>query len=281
MSFLRAILILGRVSNLPTVWTNVAVGYFVAGGTWDLTLLWLILGASLLYVSGMTLNDAFDAEWDRRHAPERPIPANVLPRSLVWYLGGLYLVFGCLTLGQVAGADWRWIGSLAACIVAYNILHKHWSPSVWIMAGCRFLLYPLAASAVDGLSEPAWFWAVAMALHVAGITLVARGERTGGAVKRIAWALLALPVVVLAVLIFVPEFTAFAIALPLLGGYWLWSARGMLKKGVGAFVGHLLAGLCFLDALAALSLGLGTYVALFCLGCFVLAGTLQRFVPAT
>src|SRR5436190_17496916 len=75
----RTYLLLSRVSNLPTVWSNVLAG-LVAGSafpgsvTTPATVALLILGASAFYTGGMFLNDAFDAPFDRRARPERPVP---------------------------------------------------------------------------------------------------------------------------------------------------------------------------------------------------------------
>ena len=65
---------LGRVSNLPTVWTNALAGLVLAGQAgWDPRIPPLLLALSLFYVAGMYLNDAFDREIDARERPERPI----------------------------------------------------------------------------------------------------------------------------------------------------------------------------------------------------------------
>ena len=57
---LSLMLKIGRVSNLPTVWTNVVAGAFLAGVATDtVTLLWLMLAVTLFYTGGMYLNDAF------------------------------------------------------------------------------------------------------------------------------------------------------------------------------------------------------------------------------
>ena len=56
---------LGRVSNLPTVWTNVLAGTALAGGDWNGRRSALVLLAmSLFYVGGMYLNDYFDRAID-------------------------------------------------------------------------------------------------------------------------------------------------------------------------------------------------------------------------
>jgi 4-hydroxybenzoate polyprenyltransferase len=69
----RVMLVLGRVSNLPTVWSNCLAGWVLAGGGIQNELLVFCAGATFLYLGGMFLNDAFDTDFDRRHRPERPI----------------------------------------------------------------------------------------------------------------------------------------------------------------------------------------------------------------
>jgi 4-hydroxybenzoate polyprenyltransferase len=79
---------LGRVSNLPTVWTNVLAGAALADAglrTWRLSL--VLLAMSLFYVGGMFLNDYFDRAIDARERPERPIPARAISTSAVASIG--------------------------------------------------------------------------------------------------------------------------------------------------------------------------------------------------
>ena len=67
---------LGRVSNLPTVWTNVLAGAALAGAAVGPGRLALpLVACSLFYPGGMYLNHAFDREIDARERPERPIPS--------------------------------------------------------------------------------------------------------------------------------------------------------------------------------------------------------------
>ena len=79
----RIALRLGRVSNLPTVWTNVLAGMVLPAGGCARTAACslLLVAVSLLYVGGMYLNDAFDAEIDAGERPERPIPSGRGARS--------------------------------------------------------------------------------------------------------------------------------------------------------------------------------------------------------
>lgn len=66
---------LGRVSNLPTVWTNVFTGMALAAGVGaEPRLAILIVSLSLFYVGGMFLNDAFDSGFDARRGPSARFP---------------------------------------------------------------------------------------------------------------------------------------------------------------------------------------------------------------
>jgi len=87
MNRLRTFLILGRVSNLPTVWSNCLAGWWLGGGGNFRNLPFLLAGATFLYVGGMFLNDAFDAEFDRRYRKERPIPSGMIELKSVWRWG--------------------------------------------------------------------------------------------------------------------------------------------------------------------------------------------------
>src|SRR5207247_84954 len=95
---LRTLLLLGRISNLPTVWSNCLAGWIISGGGELARLLLVCIGTSSLYVGGMFLNDAFDADFDRQHRPERPIPSGAISRSAVWQWGFFWLLIGVIIL---------------------------------------------------------------------------------------------------------------------------------------------------------------------------------------
>ena len=99
----RTLLDLGRVSNLPTVWTNVLAGAVLSGGALHLPLLGgLALGGSLLYVGGMFLNDAFDRGVDARMRPERPIPSGRATAAQVFGIGFGLVAAGVAFVGLAA-----------------------------------------------------------------------------------------------------------------------------------------------------------------------------------
>ncbi|HZB39295.1 MAG TPA: UbiA family prenyltransferase, partial [Beijerinckiaceae bacterium] len=92
---LGTLLRLGRVSNLPTVWTNVIAATALAGGdplSWRAGV--ALLAMTLFYVGGMYLNDAFDREIDARERPKRPIPSGEVSAGLVFGAGFAMLAAG-------------------------------------------------------------------------------------------------------------------------------------------------------------------------------------------
>src|SRR5688500_12546618 len=92
-SKLRAYLLLARVSNLPTIWTNVTAAHVVVDASLG-TLLTGIVSISLFYTGGMFLNDAFDASFDAAARSDRPIPAGDVSRGRVFLIGALLLTAG-------------------------------------------------------------------------------------------------------------------------------------------------------------------------------------------
>lgn len=134
---------LGRVSNLPTVWSNSLAAAVLSGvqPTWlEVTASALIL--STFYVSGMILNDAFDVEYDAVHRPARPIPAGQVSRSAAFGAGFGGLCVGLLAMVAVAAPAARWGAgvwgmALATCIVVYDRHHKQNPFSPVLMGACR------------------------------------------------------------------------------------------------------------------------------------------------
>jgi len=281
----RTLLILGRVSNLPTVWSNCLAGWWLGGGGNFWKLPFLFLGVSLLYTGGMYLNDAFDEEYDRARRPERPIPAGKIPAGRVWRLGFGQLAAGILSLlpcGHLAVAG---AVLLAMFIVLYDFTHKFFTAAPWLMGTCRFWVYVIASAAgVDGLNGFAVFGGVALASYVVGLSYVARRERSRGAVPVWPLLLLAAPIV-LALAINAGGFLAPALWISLVLGLWIVRcARSIVVPdgtNVGWVVGNLLAGIVLVDWLAVapqLSRWLSAVVFLLLLG---LAKWFQKFVPAT
>ena len=99
LRFFNAIITLGRVSNLPSVWSNCLAAWVLSGGQVSNSIeiekfIWLNLGATFLYLGGMFLNDAFDVGFDNVHRIERPIPSGLISLKSVYVLGGFLMIIG-------------------------------------------------------------------------------------------------------------------------------------------------------------------------------------------
>ena len=285
MKRLRTWMVLGRVSNLPTVWSNCLTGWWLSTQPWSREkgpLPLLLAGATLLYLGGMFLNDAFDSRFDAQYRRERPIPSGAISERAVWLGGFLLLVagLGCVwLLGETAGV----LGTLLVfCILAYNAVHKVLTLSPVLMAGCRFLLYALAGSIVTGAMTGWSVWCgLALGAYIVGLSYVASKEATRTMVRYWPCLLLGMPVA-LALVLNAGEFFMNAILLSVVLVLWiircLRSTFGP-EQNVGRTVSGLLAGIVFVDLLAVVDVP-KPFGAVF-LGLFLLALLLQRFVPAT
>jgi 4-hydroxybenzoate polyprenyltransferase len=192
---LRTLLRLGRVSNLPTVWTNIMAGLALNGGPIDPALvLPLALAASLFYVAGMYLNDAFDWRWDAQHRPERPIPSGEIGARAVYLAGFAMMAAGLvlLALGPGRPAPFYAGLGLAACIVVYDASHKRNPLAPVIMGLCRVGVYLIAALAVaPRIASPVYVGAGLQLGYLIGLTAIARHETRNPRLPRLVGALIA------------------------------------------------------------------------------------------
>lgn len=169
---------LGRISNLPTVWTNVIAGAVIAGGARRPGEIALIaLAMSAFYVGGMYLNDFFDRGVDARERPTRPIVAGEIGAGAVSAIGFGLLAIGIALMAPFGIAAAVWGVTLAGVIVLYDIWHKGNALGPAIMGLCRALVYFGAGAAITGhVSLALAIGAVVLAAHTAGITYAARQE---------------------------------------------------------------------------------------------------------
>jgi UbiA prenyltransferase family protein len=283
MEMLRTLLVLGRVSNLPTVWSNCLAGWWLGGFGHRERLPVLFGGTTFLYLGGMFLNDAFDVEFDRQYRKERPIPAGAIRLEAVWRWGLIWLAIGgALLLGL--GAQTGGFGvALVLCIVVYDACHKRTRVAPVLMGLCRFLLYLVAASTgVDGITGWSIWCGLALAAYVVGLSLLARGESTGSLVGYWPAIPLAAPIG-LALVMNADGYREPAVLLSVILGLWillcLRQAFGPVEKNMGRAVAGLLAGIVLVDWLAVANmprqLGFGF------IGLLLAALLLQRVVPAT
>ncbi len=268
-----------------------AVGWFLSGGGWTGELSWLVSGMSLVYVAGMTLNDAFDADWDLRHAPGRPIPAGRIGRGAVWMVGVAEMAAGAVALLGGTSANPMLVAGLVAAVLLYNWLHKRWAGSVLIMGLCRAFVYVGAGSAVAAhtraLEVPTTVFLLAggVVLYIAGLTLAARQEHLEAppALRLVPRLMLMLPVLFPLVAGRSGAMDAAHFALLAVGvfgtGMWLTKMRRALAERVPKGIALAIAGIALYDAAVVVFADWRAAVA--CLAAFALTLGLQRVVPAT
>ena len=178
---------LGRVSNLPTVWSNCLAGAAIAlGATPPLRLAWVAGALSLFYTAGMFLNDAFDAAHDRLARPERPIPSGWVDERRVMAIGLALLAAGEGLLAIAVPDGLRSTAvlygtGLAALIVYYNWRHKRDPFSAVVMALCRVFVYLIAAAAITtSLGTPVLWAATVVGAYVIVLSQIAKRDLMPG-----------------------------------------------------------------------------------------------------
>jgi hypothetical protein len=278
----RTALKLGRVSNLPTVWSNVIAATALAGGAPLRTVVSVAVAVSLLYVGGMFLNDAFDKEIDARERSDRPIPAGEVSATFVFLAASVLIGAGVVLLAAIDGRAGAVGVVLAGAIVLYDWHHKGNPLSPVVMGACRALVYVTAAvAATMTVSQPVLLAALALLAYVAGVTYTARLEAFGRLASLWPLALLAPPALLALPQLSIEPVTVLALAA--LFGCALRVAQLLRRQAHGDVtraVSLLIAGIAVNDALLAATTG-DAYAPLACLACFgaTLAG--QRYVPAS
>lgn len=182
-----------RPANILTAIADILLGYAVSGGVAAAldsaylpalrqpeTLAWLVLATIGLYGGGVVLNDAFDADLDRRERPERPIPSGAVSERAAFLFGMLLLLGGVAAAAQVSARSALLAALVAALAAVYDAYGKHHDAlGPFNMSACRSGNVLLGMSAAP---LPAIGWAVALApfLYIAAVTMISRGEVGGG-----------------------------------------------------------------------------------------------------
>ena len=280
---LRTLLALGRVSNLPTVWSNCLAGWWLDGGGNFGKLPLLLFGASALFTGGMFLNDAFDAAFNRQRHSSRPILSGAISLAAIWRWSFALLGLGAISLAVLGKTTGVLTLALLACIIIYDATHKAVTASPWLLGLCRFWIYAIAGSTgawgVNG--GPIWC-GVALAIYVAGLDSVARRKSFRGPVPYWPLLLLAIPVF-LAMLMNIGAARKDAMLVSLVLVLWVARcARTIIQPGeanVGRIASGLLAGIVLVDWLAVAPLLSHNVSIIVFLPLFGATFLLQRYVP--
>lgn len=281
---LRTLLVLGRVANLPTLWSNCLAGWWLSGGGNHWKLPFLLVGVSALYAGAVFLNDVFDVEFDRQRRWARPIPSGKISLEMVRRLGWTWLGLGLLCLLCLGFAAAALALVLVACILIYNTTHKFVTLAPWLMGACRFWVYVIAGTTgANGLHGwPVWCGAM-LGLYVVGLNYVARRNRSRESVPYWPFTLLVAPIA-LALLMNSGEAQQPVLLVTLI--FALWTARCIRPVFEGGEVNKnriesgLLAGIIFVDWLAIAPL-CPQWLGLILLVLFGSTLLAQRFVPTT
>ena len=275
---------LGRVSNLPTVSSNVLAGLALAGyrehqaGSIALA----CCSASLLYVGGMFLNDAFDAEIDARERPERPIPAGLARRGEVFGYGASLLLVGVVVACLLSLASGVLALATAATIVMYDIVHKRTGFAPLLMGLCRVGVYWLAAFVVSSPDRAqVALGSAVLCAYVLALTYAAARENSTALVRIGPLVGLYAPVLIVGMRL------QSVLGWSCLLVFVLWTVRNNLlvrtrkPAQIRAGIGGLIAGIALLDALWLAAMEAPLPVTAAALAAFAATLLLQRFVAGT
>ncbi len=280
---------LGRVSNLPTVWTNTLAGVSLAGvSPWHWAVLPAAFGLSLAYLGGMYLNDAFDHEIDQRERPSRPIPSGAVDLNTVFALGFALLLAAVAVLLAAArafGVSPNWVVcsgvALGCAIIGYTWKHKGNPLSPLVMGLCRLLAYVTAGFAAAAVLPGQLAAAAAVSLcYLIGITYLAKRE-IAGRVDRL-WPLLFLAAPLIYGLLRAHRPVSVVVLATLAGwiGLALWLLRRRHAGDIPRAVVSLIAGISLLDGMFMAIAGWPEAVPIAIL-CFIATLVLQRWISGT
>ena len=281
----HTLLRLGRVSNLPTVWTNVIAGATIANAAMTVAdFVAVSVAMTAFYVGGMYLNDFFDRDIDASERPGRPIHAGEIGAASVAATGFALLAIGVALLAPFGALPAIWGLALAAAIVLYDAWHKGNIFAPVIMGLCRSLVY-LATGAAVGceIYSALIIGATALAAHVVGLTYAAKQENLNQVGRLWPLAILSVPllfalhgissgwlVIIGALLLCAADIAAVRLL-----------ARRATPDAVPRAVSMLIAAICLVDALAVALNGGGALLACLCASGYLLTRLFQAVIPGT
>lgn len=231
-----------RLPNVFTAVADVMMGFLVTRHELQPALYFSLLVATscCLYLSGMVLNDVFDADVDAREQPDRPIPSGRISLSAAKLVGWGLLAAGLLIawcLAVLIANDWRpgvVASLLAACILMYNGPLKRNRIAPLLMAECRFL------NVLLGMSLSLIIWdefeiliATGIGIYIFGVTVFSRTDAETSSRRRLVSGLLIL-VGGMSLLAAVPVLTGhrppLAPGISTSGWYILWAALALIAS---------------------------------------------------
>jgi 4-hydroxybenzoate polyprenyltransferase len=285
---LIAYLALARISNTPTVVTNVLAGAalgLAGSGRGVIAPLYVMAAVSLsmvlFYTAGMVLNDICDYEFDKRKRADRPLVTGAVSMNEDKILTQGLFVVGSVLLAFIDIKLMLLGFVLAGVITLYDTWHKGNVLSPVIMAINRILVYVIAFVAF--YPEPTtelWIASGLLLSYMVGLTFIAKSETEASFSKF--WPLI---VLYLPVVYFLTQFGRAdqPLTLIVLVGFVAWiaySVRFVYQGRIGKGITSLIAGISLFDALVILIAGSTGWVWLALLG-FVLTIFFQNYIKGS
>lgn len=250
-SVLGSHLALARISNTPTVVSNVLAGVVLATTLkLEWTVVALCIAMALFYTAGMYLNDILDLKIDSEQRPDRPIPSGAVSLSTAWIVTVVMFVLGLLLVIPAGVPATTAAIALIVCIAIYDAWHKGNPIGPLFMGGTRVLVYVVAFLAYStSWTWEATFWCVAMLVYVAGLTSISKTEHGPAGLRY--WPIVSLFVPVALALF--QEINIGTIALSILlvawAAYSLTFVLNPERRSIGRSIAQLIAGISLVDAL--------------------------------
>lgn len=275
-------LALARISNTPTVISNVLAGASLAAAlTLNDTVVVLCIAMALFYTAGMYLNDIFDLAFDREKNPGRPLVTGAISVREALAAVAAFTVVGLILVALTTWAALIGAVILVAMIAIYDRWHKANPLSPLFMAATRILVYVTAFLAFR--TDPTWqlvIWCLLMLLYVAGLTSIAKTEHGNAATRY--WPVVTLFLPVIYALVERPALITVILALFFVA-WVIYSCSFVFRttgKSIGGAIARLIAGISLVDALVLISVDApwGVVVALIA---FAATFFFQRYIKGT
>ncbi len=284
MNKVKAYLTLFRISNLPTILSNVLVGITLSRVyTHSFTLWQVFFSCAAFYTAGMVFNDIFDYRWDKKHRPERPLVVGYISKIHALVTGISLIVFAliCLIIVHLS-AFWSGL-VLLFFIMLYNLRHKENPASPVIMGLCRAMVYIIAliAFAPGAKISIVWIPATLLMCYLVGLTHIASHEHQRKKISQSSALLLYLPVVY-AIYSQTHSFNYTTLCLLILNVLWVsYCLYSIFKGKIANGITQLIAGIALVDGLFISIYGKNSLFLSACLSCWLLTLFFQKYIRAT
>lgn len=283
---LKPYLELGRISNLPTVISNVLLGFALINQDIDpMIKVIMIFSGFCFYIAGMYMNDICDYEWDKENKNSRPLVTGEVNLEQVKLIKNVFFLSAFILYG-IANilTNFNLISllyplALTAFISWYNYDHKDNSLSPVLMGLCRVFLI-LSASALITPQFNIIMLGVLLTYvsYTGALTFAAKFEHKNSFNMKLIPKLIYLSAPFF-LFYFSQKNTISIINLFLLISWSLYNLWLLNKKRIGLFVTNSIAAMVLIDSMIIVGDNLYAFIAL----CLLFIGTLlfQKKIAGT